>query len=55
MHHQPLGHGALREAEGVVVDRRGLADEERVELGEAAVVVRADDLHADPLARRRAR
>ena len=48
-HHQALGDGALREAEGVMVDGRRLADEERVELGQPPVVVGADDLHADPL------
>jgi hypothetical protein len=50
---EPLGLGAAREAIGVVVDRGRLADEQRVELGEARVVVAADELHAEALPPRR--
>ena len=35
-HHQSFGGGAPREAVGVVVDEGGVADEQRVELGQPA-------------------
>ena len=46
-HREPLALGAAREAIGVVGDRRGLADEEPVELGEAMQVLLADRLDLD--------
>ena len=40
-------HGAAGEAIGVIVDRRGLADEQRVELGQARQVAAGDRLDLD--------
>jgi hypothetical protein len=48
-HRQTLDRRALGEAEGVVVDGRRLADEERVELRQTAVVVARDQLDAEAL------
>ena len=46
-HCQPLALGAAREAIGVVGDRRGLADQQRIELGETMQVLLADRLDLD--------
>ncbi len=48
-----LLHGAAGEAVGVVVDRRRLADEQRVELGEPGEVAAGDRLDLDAAASRR--
>ena len=45
---QPLAGGAAGEPVGVVVDRRRFADEEGVELGDAGVVVAADEFGLEP-------
>src|SRR5690606_13696497 len=46
-HDEPLAPRTAREAVRVMVDARRLADEERVELGEPAVVVAAQELHVE--------
>ena len=45
---RPSLRGPAGEAVGVVVDRRGLADEQRVELGEPEEVLAADRLGVEP-------
>lgn len=47
----PSAAGAACESEGVVIDTRGFSDEERIELGEGAVVLACDEprAHADRL------
>ena len=47
-HHQPLGGSPPGEAVGVMVDLRGLANKERVELGDAGVVVAPHNLGPQP-------
>ena len=48
-HRHALLHRAAREAVGVVVDRRRLADEQRIELGEPRKVAAGDRLDLDAL------
>ena len=47
-HHQALSCRSPGKAEGMVIDGRGFADKQSVELGQAADLVRSDTLDVEP-------